>query len=988
MTKNELIEKYNFNEAQASVVLDNSKELIVPAGAGSGKTKTLVGKVIHLLKQGHELESFLVLTFTKKAAGEMKQRIKKELKAENLDHLINKIDSSNIQTFDGFAYNFVKQNASLAGLDSSLELLDSAILNHVKLTFVKELVYDIIKDSNSKYYQLIETYTRKTSLDEFLNDFIKLYESLVSEKPLKKYTYEELLKTNLIDLDIKEVIREISEEYYQDNMERVDTFNSYLFSLVNNKEFEFVKIANNKWNDLDKELRKKINKVLDPLNSLYKLKATNDNFQKLILEQIESSKLILELLNEYENKLDEFKKTSNKYEFRDIANFLNEILRDNEVVLKRIKSSLKFVFVDEYQDTSLVQSEFLEMLILDNDNINVLYVGDLKQSIYKFRDAKPETFIEKLNTVNVIPLEINYRSSSHIIDFVNKIFTNILTDEETYDINYKKGHYMESGSKAFENDLNAEVYLLEQFSEDGKASVLEEAFIVGNKIKELINKGVSNSYKDFAILMRNKGNFKIFQDVFEYLNIPLQVQTAFDVKQAYLLKLIANILSLALNLNKENMNRFKFDYFSILRSELFEISDFELYEEYTNNNFNYISEDNSFYQKLNLINQAILTKSNKEIINLVISEFNIYESIIKAPKAFEKTLQIDYLLNISKPLSDIGVYGIQFINYIEDISYNDNLRLFVDVLDDEDENSVVLTNIHQSKGLEYPILFLVDLTKKFGTTNTKEFSYNKDFGLVFKSTGDEISKLLSKLQRDRAKEIELKDTLKEEMRLLYTAITRAERALYIVGVDHDTHEELSSFNDYLYHFGLRGMIKLENIETFNESIANSEYFLKLRDSNKYYPKEIDLLDKVILEDRSNLKEETVASININSIIDDNTKLNLMKGTKLHEKLEFGNLFNELKKHNFNNKDFSKGSYIKELPFYFEEEDKINEGIIDLVVDYSDEVHIIDYKTYDIDPSKYENQLNAYHKYISLIYPNKTIKKYMYSIVLDKVIEVK
>src|SRR5690554_2251700 len=147
------------------------------------------------------------------------------------------------------------------------------------------------------------------------------------------------------------------------------------------------------------------------------------------------------------------------------------------------------------------------MLVQNNEDIRVLYVGDIKQSIYKFRNARPDTFLNKQKTVDVISLDTNYRSSSKVIDFVNKTFKNILNDEEKYDINYKDGHIMDSGNQSYNDDLSADVFLIEMYKSDDsrvKNDAVEEAFVIGNKINELLKDKKIEKYGDVAILARNK----------------------------------------------------------------------------------------------------------------------------------------------------------------------------------------------------------------------------------------------------------------------------------------------------------------------------------------------------------------------------------------------------------------------------------------------------------------------------------------------------
>lgn len=988
MMNNDIIAKQGLNEDQAKVVLSNEKELIVPAGAGSGKTKTLVTKIIYLIKNGVSLDNFLVLTFTNKAAREMKDRIKGMLKDEGLDHLVNKIDSANIATFDSFAYNFVKQNASLIGLDSNLELLDSAVLSVIKQSIVSKLVYEIMANKDSKYFKLLQDYTRNTNEQTFISDFISLYERLLNIEKLVNIDFNKLIDRNVLfnNFNLEDDLSKISEVYVDNNIERIDYFNSYLKHLKTNSDFDIEqKKPKNSFKDLDEISKRLVNKVFEPLDELIKGNVGFNDINNYYNVLTNDLNLIKELLLSFDLEFTNFKKTNNKYEFRDIAGFLNKILIENTDTLERLKQKTKYVFVDEYQDTSLVQTDFLDMLIKDNDDIKVLYVGDIKQSIYKFRDAKPETFIAKQKAVPNIPLKINYRSSSNIIKFVNDIFTNILTDESKHDIVYKDSHEMLSGSQKYINDVSAGVYLIEQPSLEGKGNVLEDAFVIGSKIKELIDTGVAKLYSEFAILTRNKTAYNEIANVFKYLNIPLQVQRDYNLKESYLMKLIVNILMLSLNLNKEDEDKYRFSYYSLLRSELYETSDYKLFEMFNAKKVPNIEKDSELYQKLHKVKAAIISKSNYQIVKTVVDEFDIYAKVIKTPKAFEKELQINYLLQIAKPLGELGIYSYEFVNYLETLAYEDG-RVEQKIFQDDKENSVKLTNIHQSKGLEYEILFLADLDRKMGFRLNEHFGFEKEGGFFAKVANNKAAKAISKLYRSQITKLEAASQLKEELRLLYTAITRAERMIYILGTPKDDYLSLNSFNDYLYEFGIKDIVKEENVSIINEPLREENYFINLYDEKFYYPKVLDSIGEHKFNFKPEFREEKTASINIKTIIDDQLKSNLLKGTILHESLEYGDLFKRLiNKLNIN---LTNANYYKELPFHLEDNNNQFDGIIDLVIEVDNNIYIIDYKTYDIDPLKYADQLLVYEKYLEKIYPKKIIYKYLYSIVKDELIEIK
>lgn len=1007
MTKERLMKEEGLNLNQALVVVDNSKELIVPAGAGSGKTKTLITKVLTLLKAGEDLDQFLVLTFTKKAATEMKDRLKKELTNEKMFDLVNKIDSSNISTFDAFAYNFVKQHATLINLDSSIELIDESIFKTIKVNILDNILLDIMnKKYGKELYNFLETFTNRTSEDRLIKDLINVSNSL-NDFNLDEINVEKLIiQSNIFNTkNIINEIKQLSYDFYNEYIEFFDNLNSYfnyLEGTINEMpSFSYPKRISWKKLEIDDTTKKNINNLLKDIKNLTKEKPTVEQLKSYYNKEIYYLNLLIKILKIYEEEVYKFKKETNKYDFNDIANFLNKILKKNPNILKRQKEKFKYIFVDEYQDTSKVQDEFLEMLIKDNNNIHALYVGDIKQSIYKFRDAIPDIFLEKQNTVKNISLDINYRSSKKIIDFVNKIFTNILNDEEKYDINYKLGHFMESGSKNYLNDPYSDVYLLETYKdEDDRKDTdsVEEAFVVGNKIKELKEKNIINKYSEVAILARNRSSFQIYKDVFKYLNIPVQFQVDKNLKQTYLLKLISNILKLSLLINdntKEAFNDKRFYYMSILRSELYRKSDYNIFNDLIdiNTGKKKLDIEEELLIKLRTLNSIIKTKSNYEIIDFVIKEFELYKHIY-ITKSFEyKELQIKYLYDISKTLSDINIYSIDFVNYIYNLSYDDNIDLNVSILEDSLENSVKITNIHQSKGLEYEVLFLVGLNKKFNAARVDRFSFEKSskFNINIKNhIEDELSPLADFINNKR-REITLNDNLKEELRLLYVAITRAERALYIVTRLKDDYSKLDCFTDYLYENGLLDLIKNENIKIYNSYMKTDDYYLSLSEDLTYYPKLIDNLNDINLKQKDSLIKDFKPSTDIYNLLTEKEKENILKGNYMHLDFEFNNKENEyvnkLYNTKFNNKYIKDGEVLLEYEFIYEDNNKLINGIIDMLVIYDDLIQIIDYKLKDINKESYVNQLKSYEKYIKKVF-NKKVELFLYSIYDNKYKQIK
>ncbi|VEU82370.1 UvrD-helicase domain-containing protein [Acholeplasma hippikon] len=1008
--------KEGSNPFQAEVINNRSKELIVPAGAGSGKTKTLVTKMIEIIYDGASLDDFLVLTFTKKAANEMKERIKKILLQGPYKDLANRVDSAYVSTFDSYAYNFVKQHASKINLDSNLELLDQAVFNITKQEIMEELMLHYMIHGDNAAKDFLYNFTDKKSSQTLIENLINLHDKLSSDISLENINIETLiLNIPLIDLsNFKQKLLDIDETFVEDekNEEILISYYEYI-RYLNGERTEDCDLSKKRlnWTMFDESVKElyqdKINKVLKKVKDLKKNFTKRDDVIFYHQIRLTYTEVLVKILKDFDQRLNQFKKETNKYEFKDISNFLNKILRENIDVRNRLKEQFKYIFVDEYQDTSQVQSDFLDMLIENNDHIHVMYVGDIKQSIYKFRNAKPETFIRKQEEASVISLNTNYRSHKKIIDFVNQIFMRILNDKHKYDINYNENHAMLSGSTKFNNDPLTGVYLEELHKDlELKTDIAEEAFVVGNKIKDLMAKGLIKNYKEVAVLARNTTNFKAFIDVFNYLGIPLQVQVSLDLNETYLLKLMANILMLAKLLNtfdRESQDIKRFAYASISRSELFNLSDYEIFNDLIDSDLNSTRTKRLeihplIFEKLNNLNKFIYTRSNTEIVFYMLETFEIEKNIVETVDSSLKQFQIDYLVKLCQPMSDLGIIGDEFVEYFYKIAYDDK-KLELSILQESSENSVKMTNIHQSKGLEYEVLFLVGLNKSFGVKKTPNLKYSSDNLLEIYPSFEthekkEVLKQIGQTYKDELKSREEVSQLKEELRLLYVAFTRAEKALFLVTTKEDDHSNLKSFADYLYENDFTDFIESENITRRSVFETQADFRDYLKEKNYYYPIEIDLLkdDQIIFE--KEVIKDLKASRHIQSILSEEEKKNLKQGTKLHESFEFfTSETNETLVKRFITKKFGQKSILNasflhhEYEFiYFEETNKIN-GIIDLLAIYEGEIHVIDYKTTDIDPDKYKNQLLTYKKYLENIF-TLPVKTYLYSITQDKVLEVK
>ena len=998
-------EYLELSNKQKEIVQDNHTQTIVPAGAGAGKTKTLAVKIVKLINEGVSLDNLLVLTFTNKAALEMKNRIKKFLKEfPNLAHLANKVDSASIETFDAFSLNFVKQNANFLKKDPNIDLVDPAIFKLIKYEQMYQLVLKQLEaslDEINYFADLVD----KVGNDNLVKNLLELYDKLTGS-----YVFEELnaefftIPPILIDLDtIRNDLQTISNDLYLLNEAAIETRLTYLNKLLKNQVTPYQTISY-KWKQggesvdpRNKNLFEK--KLKSELNQFIKHQITADDLSEYnhFINQYQMT--TRGLLMQFHQQIKQFKEASNKFEFVDIASLVVQTLKNEPSILMRVRDQYRYVFIDEYQDTSNIQHEFLELLIKDNEQVKVLYVGDIKQSIYKFRNANPAKFIEKQNEAINLALNTNYRSAPAIIKFINQMFNQILTDEVRHDIVYQQGHEMIPGSQKFNNDPFAGVYLL-KYQTDKKSDSVEEAFVIGNKIKQLVNDPKQQvKLSDCTILLRDGTDFGTYQDVFKHLGIPIQVQYDLSLKSNYFFKLMSNLLLLAKDYqNPKLLRQNRRLYYSVVKSELFQLSDGEIFADLIDKTTRKpILNLDKIIEPLTKLNQLIKTKTNFEIIDQLITLFSVKTAILSAYDYQLKLYVIDFLYSLAWSLSDLDYLGDRFVEFINQVA-NDNSDLKIKVLQETTENSVKITNIHQSKGLEYQVLFVGKLDKSLKSKpRGGSLEYASETGFVYQSDFDYTNKPklteISKFVRQQAKDVMIASDLKEQLRLLYVALTRAERMLFLVQIDREDEGLTNSFADYLKQAGMESVIEPQRIEVLPQGVKVVDYYKSLTEQKMYYPAQFNQAKVDFKIHEQFVRETQKASINLTGLIDQKQKQSLNYGTQQHLKFEYTNFKTlasskdsdlvRLGTTKFNQRLIADAQEVLTEFEFFDEEAELR-GSIDLLVIYSDEIHIIDYKIKNVDRSKYEKQILAYRDYVTKLYPHLMVHAYLYAILTGKV----
>ena len=1029
-----------FTKEQNKAIESFGSNVLVSAGAGSGKTQVLTERVAHFIEKGIKLDEFLILTFTKLAASEMRERIRKRLNEKGLKEALD-VDFANIQTFDSYAYSLVKQYYFRLGLTKDITIIDGNIikiyehkvLNDIfrrKYEELKPIFYD--EENKPSFLKMIHTFCFKND-DDIVDFIIDIYEKLKQEidfddginNLLSKYSLEAKeyllenftknilikginktkdLTTRLPAVPIKKGGKNYDEVVYE-NL-------SNLFNEAKNVDYEkivgeilIIKIESapsGYGKDPDIEKFKKIfNKLKDIAEELPKSK---EKFFNIIDGEKEYAIEIAEILKELHKRVVDYKYQNQAFEYNDISRMAIFLLRDNKDILDELKNRYKVIMVDEYQDTSLIQEYFIKLV----ENNNVYMVGDVKQSIYRFRDARCDIFIEKYNNYKkdldkiVIDMNTNFRSRSEVLNNINDIFSVLMTSEfggADYEATHKLQYGLTSYSSNIDPKMNYNLSFLDYSSKDSDQYQEEtEARLIAIDIQNKINSGLElayfdkdrnmkmkkATYGDFAILIDRSVNFDSYKKVFEEYQIPLDIEKEEDINTIDIVIFLRNLIKIIDCLNKQDLSSddFKKSYLSIARSFVFNISDADTYDLYSKGDF---QKDSLVIRLKDLIDKYKELDSYSLLLN-IIYDLDVYHKLVYIGDVRNNSLYLDYFLETFKVMSDLNYSLSDFCDYLKDIKDLD-LKLTKEKTD-SGIDSVRLMTIHKSKGLDFKVLYLAGVHKKFYDKNIQsKFLYSNKYGLIFPKEGEKrnfIKDVFCKEEKD--------EEMAEKLRLLYVALTRAREKIIVLF----KKEEDDKVPDRFDPDGVNCMASF--ITPFTGNNIFEHYSLDIKE-NKIFKRIVDSEEKLDIKELTidnKLLDLTRAS---HSLGVQSSEESLKLGTHLHFLLEIMN---------FKNPDYSlikdekeldliKGfiessllADIKDANIYKEYEfvDKENKtnGIIDLILEYHDHIDIIDYKTNNIYDPLYINQVQIYCDYIKRITKKET-NGYLYSLVKKEIKKV-
>jgi len=946
-----------WTKEQEKAIYQKGDNILVAAAAGSGKTAVLVERIINkITNENIDVDKLLVVTFTNAAATEMRERvldaIYKKLEEEpdnlNLQKQIVLLNKSHISTIHAFCLEVIKNNFYKTDISPNFRLANTPEIELLRMEVLEEVFDSLYEVKDEGFTKLIDTYCGYRSDDNLKELILKIYKYIQSMPYPEEWLEEQVEKFNLDkEQDFSQtlwgkILIEQARESIKDGINTLKNINKKLhleidlskWALIINDDISQLESMINleKWDDIYENMQslkfktwaqdRKIvselkdnaklvrDKVKDKIKELqekifiYDSKQANEDLYTMyeILKQIE--KVILKFAEEYKKS----KRDKNIIDFNDIEHLALQILvQKNEEgkyepteVAKEYQTKFEEIAIDEYQDSNEIQEELLKQVSRGN---NIFMVGDVKQSIYKFRQARPELFLEKYNTYedNKIQLFANFRSRKNVLDLTNVIFENVMS-KEFGSIEYNENEFLNVGQdykNTEEKTLGkAELHIIdasEENEEIEQEEVLEKAEIeakfVAKKIKELI---ASNYYvfdkkqgyrklqfKDIVILLRKTANVApIYEKELTELEYPVFSDIGTNYFESIEIQTIMCLLKIISNPDND------IALVTVMRSPIGEFTDNELIEIRMEN------RNESFYH-------AVLSSKENELLGKkvnkfleMIEEFRIKQEYLKLDELiwyiYERTGYYNYvslmtngniktanlrmLFEKAKDYEQGSFKGLyNFINFIDKVTKS-NSDMGAPKLIGENEDVIRIMSIHKSKGLEFPVVFLCGTGNQFNMLDLNDsILIHPDIGFGPKYINYERRIEYSTLAKEAIKHQIRKELKEEEMRLLYVALTRAREKLIITGIDknlkksiQDKEEMLSiSGNKMTKAVSEKAKTYLDWIETVNLADERMKELIEVYEHTKNESVEAKKVEK----EPSELEiEEREINENINKIL--------------------------------------------------------------------------------------------------------------------------
>ena len=939
-----------WTEEQKQAIYEKGSNILVAAAAGSGKTAVLVERIINkIINENIDIDKLLVVTFTNAAASEMRERvlnaiykkIDEDCENEKLQRQVTLLNKASICTIDSFCLDVVRNNFFEIDIAPNFRIGDTTEIEILKQDVLEDLFEEKYEAEDEDFTKLLNTYTSykdDTPLKELI---LKIYTYIQSNPFPEKWLNEKIEMFNLSDKleenfadtiwgklllkQVKEIVEdaELKLDTEKQNLAKYPELEKY-YLIINDdiEQLEMLKVNLNSWDKAyeiasnikfktwatDKKITLEAKDVAKSVRDTVKVNLKKATEKILVFNSKEANEDIndmYDVLKKLENMILEFgqkfekrKKDKNIVDFSDVEHFALKILLNEDgtpsEIAKKYQEKYEEIAIDEYQDSNLVQEYILTSISRGN---NIFMVGDVKQSIYKFRQARPDLFLEKYKAYQTkvnkskeddlkIQLFKNFRSRKEVLDFSNQIFASIMS-EELGELNYTEEEYLNLGAKYEDTkqDLKAEIDILltddaveengraaeqkasatSEFSYKGESEVEDEndseeekervenieleAKFVANRIKQLIENKFQVydakkqekrdiKYKDIVVLLRStKEPAPIFEKEILNLGMPVFSDSSAEYLESIEIQTIMSLLKIIDNPLQE------IPLVAVMRSMIGGFTDNELVEirlsDKYDNFYNTILKakqtvDTKLHTKIDrFLNNLEMWRKEQEYLSLdeliwkIYNDTGYYNYVGLMTNGELRQANLKMLFERAKQCESISFKGLfNFINYIEKVKTSSKDMDSAKIIGENDD-VIRIMSIHKSKGLEFPVVFLSGTGKQFNMQDlNNKILLHPEIGIGVKYIDYDRQIEYDTLSKQAMRNQIMLETLSEEMRVLYVALTRAKEKLIITGYStadkqkglHEMYDKYNDLNSILLKKCKTYLDWIELVYMYNENV--------------------------------------------------------------------------------------------------------------------------------------------------------------------------
>ena len=858
---------------QKKVIDLRDRDILVSAAAGSGKTAVLVERIVNRICVDNppvDIDRMLVVTFTKAAAAEMRERVSRAIDSlkeqkpddENLQRQSTLVHNALITTIDSFCLFVVQNNFAQLNLDPDFRIGDQAELKLMLKDALAQVFEDnYAREDNEEFINLIDTYSKGRNDSavrqmvediyykagssswprKWMNSLLRLYDI----KSAKQLEDSEIIK-EIVDYSrvlLEEAVQELTmakdlasatpglEKYALTLSEDIALFDGMadVTGYVGMQEFlnkiSFGRIAVIRKFDGDEKKKERVKSMRDATKK--KVDGIKQKYFgmsiELMYEQLERQrpfvKELIRLSLEFYDAMEAVKTRKRVFDFSDIEHFALRILVDEQTLeptetAREFSKHFEEIMIDEYQDSNQVQEDILTAISREHQGVgNMFMVGDVKQSIYRFRMARPELFMEKYNTYTSddsahqrIDLHKNFRSRNEVLDFTNDIFYKIMA-ADLGNVQYDDDAALYPGASYPKETMRPELLLVDYKDED-LSEIIEdkvqiEALLIANRIRSLMENGMVTDkktgqlravqYRDIVILSRSVATWgNTVAAVLKDCDIPAHVESNTGYFSSYEIQVILSMLRILDNPLQD------IPMAAVLASPIVGMDDEELAQirsafkgvSFAQAALSAMAGENGYEdEKLKAfalvferLRGAVADTPIHELLYMMLDETGFYRYASAMPAGKRRRQNIDMLIEMAAAYEKTSYKGLfHFVRYIDiqqkyEIDYGE-----ADTAGENDDVVRIMT-IHKSKGLEFPVVFVSGLGKGFNTQDTKsDLVIHEKLGLgLVEKTKSPRTKRPSLIRNEIESRIKM-ENLGEELRVLYVALTRAKEKIILTG---------------------------------------------------------------------------------------------------------------------------------------------------------------------------------------------------------------